>query len=326
MMRYCVSLIFSFLVFAVPMAGFAHARSADPVTAQEPVTELEEVIATARRAEAPIWEITRGDNRLILFGSIAGVPGAEDWRPDALEAAVARADRIILPQVARLSFGDVGRVIWRARSIVVMPEDKTSADYLPPEMQQRLERVMADARNDRWHRKSFLILSSDLLTDHAGFSARRSRSAEEVVKAVAKRLDKSTREVGAVAGRDLVESLIAQPPETHLPCMASAIAAAEAGPQVNIRRVADWRARRVVAVMDNSLTQALNLCWPWGNPDLAPVLKQQWTEAIQWALGQDGTTLAVAQLNVLAETGGVLDQLQAAGYAIEGPDWKPVPK
>ena len=40
------------------------------------------------------------------------------------------------------------------------------------------------------------------------------------------------------------------------------------------------------------------------------------------ALAQDGTTMAVAPLTVLAEPGGVLDALEARGLEVEGPEWK----
>jgi hypothetical protein len=40
------------------------------------------------------------------------------------------------------------------------------------------------------------------------------------------------------------------------------------------------------------------------------------------ALSQDGVTLAVAPLRVLAEPDGVLDTLEAEGFEIVGPAWK----
>ncbi|HUH23592.1 MAG TPA: TraB/GumN family protein, partial [Brevundimonas sp.] len=64
--------------------------------------------------------------------------------------------------------------------------------------------------------------------------------------------------------------------------------------------------------------------WPWGDPEIAPLLRRQWAEAVQTALGEAGVTMAVAQLRVLAEPDGVLDRLEAQGYEIEGPEWKPI--
>ena len=64
-------------------------------TAEPEATVVEEVVVLARRSGAPMWEITRGDSTLILVGEIRGVPEATPWRPDALEKATLRADRVI---------------------------------------------------------------------------------------------------------------------------------------------------------------------------------------------------------------------------------------
>lgn len=288
----------------------------------ETVSTVEDVVVTARRTDAPLWEVTRGDSSLILVGSIGGVPRDIDWRPEALEEATRRADRILMPQYGSASVGDVFRLIWRIRSVTRLPRGTTSADYLTPPVQARLEAVMADERNDRWRSHSFVILSMDLMTERAGYVTSRTRSAADVVRDAAKAIRKPTKAVGTVRGDEIVDSLINLPPQTYLPCLERAIAAAEAGPEAAAQRVADWRNRRVAQVMDQPLEQALNQCWPWGDPEIAPLLRSQWSEAARVALEQPGVTLGVAQLTILAEPGGVLDQLAAAGYEIEGPPWK----
>jgi hypothetical protein len=52
------------------------------------------------------------------------------------------------------------------------------------------------------------------------------------------------------------------------------------------------------------------------------LLRTQWREATQTALAQPGVTMGVAGLRILAEPGGVLDQLEAEGLDVVGPDWK----
>lgn len=299
-----------------------------PVQAQvapdpaEVTSTVEDLVVTARRTDAPIWEVSRGDSRLILVGSIGGVPRDLDWRPEALEEATRRADRILTPQYGSVSFGDIMRMIWRIRSVTRLPRGTSTSDYLSPQVQGRLEAVMADQRNDKWRTNSFVVLSMDLMTDQAGYLNRRTRTAGDVVIEAAKAIGKPTKAVGTVRGDEIVDSLISLPPQTYLPCLERAIAAAEAGPEGSRQRIEDWRNRRVVQVIDQPLDQALGLCWPWGDPEIAPLLRQQWSEAAQTALTQEGVTLGVVQLRILAETGGVLDQLEAEGYAIEGPVWK----
>ena len=294
-----------------------------PVRAQEePATAVDEIVVTARRTEAPIWQVTRGDSSLILVGAVSGVPRDVEWRPEALEAATRRSQRILFPQEGRASVADVFRLIWRIRTVASLPRGTTTADYLSPEVQARLDAVMADQKNDSWRTNSLMILSMDLMSDKAGYERGRTRNATDVIKKVARDARIPVRPVGTVRGDEIVDSLITAPPATYASCVERALAAAEAGPEGAAARIADWRARRVPEVMAQPLEQALGLCWPWGDPEIAPLLRRQWAEAVQTALGEPGVTMAVAQLRVLAEPDGVLDTLQAQGYEIEGPAWK----
>ncbi len=84
-------------------------------TPEAEATELDEVIVLARRSGAPMWTVTRGDSTLILVGAIRSIPRDLSWRPDDLEAAAARSDQILSPQVGQASVTDLFRVIWRAR-------------------------------------------------------------------------------------------------------------------------------------------------------------------------------------------------------------------
>ena len=270
-----------------------------------------------------MWTVTRGDSTLILVGAIRGIPRDVTWRPEALEQAAARADLILLPQEGRASMSDIFRVIWRARTIALMPDGKTTSDYLTPDYQSRLDVLMAAERNQEWRRKSLLFIGFDLMQDRAGFRAgREGVEAVDVVRRSGRRARVDMRPVGTVRGDDMVESLISAPQAVHVPCVQSAIAAAEMGPEASRDRAVDWRAFRVPEVVASPIEQALRVCWPWGDTELAPQLHQQWAAAVETAMISPGTTMAVAPVRLLGEEGGVLDGLKARGFEVEGPDWK----
>ncbi|HEX8471348.1 MAG TPA: TraB/GumN family protein, partial [Brevundimonas sp.] len=155
----------------VLLSGLAFApvvAAQDTTPAPEAATALEDVVVTARRSGAPMWEVRRGDSTVLLVGEIRGVPAATPWRPDALEAATLRADRVFSGMRVQASFSDLFRLIWRSRTFVSLPEGKTTADYLPPEWQVRLSAL--EVRYDQdYSRRSFLISSEDLLTDRLRF-------------------------------------------------------------------------------------------------------------------------------------------------------------
>ncbi|WP_420479515.1 TraB/GumN family protein [Brevundimonas sp. FT23028] len=309
---------------SVAAQAVGQAAGAAPVpVAQDGTTELDEVVVLARRSGAPMWTVSRGDSTLILVGSIRSIPRDVTWRPEALEAAAARADLILLPQEGRASLSDLFRLIWRMRTISRLPEGTTTADYLSPDAQARLEAVMAGERSQDWRRKSLLMLGLDLMQDKAGFRAgREGQDAIDVVRRSGRQARVDVRPVGIVRGDEMVESLISAPQATHVPCVERAIAAAEAGPEASRDRAMDWRAFRVPEVVGSPIEQALNVCWPWGDPEIAPQLHQQWAAAVETAMISPGTTMGVAPVRLLAEEGGVLDSLKARGFEIEGPEWK----
>ncbi|HYD27558.1 TraB/GumN family protein [Brevundimonas sp.] len=305
------------VIWSAPQA--ARAQTPDD---QEAVA-VEDVVVLARRSGAPMWTVTRGDSTLILVGAITGIPRDLDWRPDDLEAAAARSQLILTPQVGEASLTDLFRVIWRMRTIARMPRGQTTADYLAPEWQARLDAVMADERNQGWREKSLLILGFDLMQDKAGYTGRRGGDdAMDVIRRAARRARVTTRPVGTVRGDELIDSLIEAPQSAHVPCVEQAIAAAEQGPDAALERAEDWRARRVAEVVASPIDRALNQCWPWGDPEIAPQLHQQWAAAIETALISPGVTMGVAPLRLLAEEGGVLDGLEARGFEVEGPEWR----
>ena len=300
--------------------------SAAPVSAQtqEPqVSELDEIVVLARRSGAPMWTVTRGDSTLILVGAITGIPRDLAWRPDDLEAAAARSNQILSPLEGRVSVSDIFRIIWRARTIGMMPEGQTSADYLTPDYQARLESIMAAERNQDWRTESLLLVGVQLMRDKAGYQAGRSGDdVMDVIRRAARRARVPVRPVGTVRGDEVVESLITAPQTAHVPCLEAAIVAAEQGPDSARIRAEDWRALRVADVVASPIDRALNQCWPWGDPEIAPQLRQQWAAAIETALVSPGVIMGVAPIRLLAEEGGVLDGLEARGFEVVGPEWK----
>jgi hypothetical protein len=318
-MKYFRSLI-SLVALCAGLAAAPMAMAQTPAQ-DEQVDTVEEVVVVARRAGAPMWEISSGDSTVILVGAIGGVPRDFEWRPEALEAATARSQRILYPQEGRASVSDIIRLLWRIRTIAKLPNGKTTADYLSPEMQARLDALKAGDRNPAWRGQSFVGLSFDLL-EQAGYERGRSRGAGDAVRRAARTAHVDGEPVGFVRGDELVDNLITQLPEIYLPCIEASIRAAEAGPAGAAARLEAWRSLKVPEVLATPLDQALNLCWPSGDPEIAPMLRGQWADATKLALTRSGVTMGVAPLRILAEPGGVLDQLEAQGLEIHGPIWR----
>lgn len=307
--------VLSVIVITTPMLAQAQ-------TVDESVDTVDEIVVEARRSGAPIWEVTRDGATVLLVGEINGVPEATPWSASALEAATARSRRVMSGIGVQGSFRDLLRVMWRMRTLATLPGNTTSADYLEPQWQARLDAIETRVDED-YSRESFLFAAGNLLRDGAGYGRDTADDAGDVVRRAARKSRVPVRSVEAeTRGDKLVDDLLTAPPASRLPCMYAAIEAAEAGPEAVLARGRAWTRFEVTEVMKSPVQRALEVCWPWGDPELGPQLKTAWTSAIEEALAQTGVTMAVAPLGLLAESGGVLDRLEAQGAVIEGPEWK----
>ncbi len=305
----------------LPLA-LALASAALPATAQEAAPDsVEEVVVTARTSGAPMWTVRTETGVVLLVGEIRNVPKATPWYPDRLERAASGAQRIILGTKAKVSPGDILRLIFAGGKLTKLPDGRVASDYLDATRLARLRALEARYEQD-YSRRNFLITSFDLLSRRLAFSKDTGDDATDVVRKAARRGDIATRPVGEVRGEDIIDNLFAAAPETHLPCLDAAMAAAEIGPQIVTARGKAWTGFDVPGLMANPLETALGRCWPWTDNQLGAELRGQWVTALDEAVVQPGVTLAVVPIRVLAEEGGVLDQLKARDLDISGPRWR----
>lgn len=296
------------------------ASIAFPVVAQEMDPE-EEVVVTARRSGAPMWTIETSAGVVLLVGEITNVPRTAPWRPERLEAAATGAQRIILGTKAKVSPGDILRIIFKGGKLTRLPDKGVASDYLDAKRLARL-RALEARYGQSYDRGNFLMTAFDLLSKRLAFSKDTTEDATDVVRKSARRADIPTRPVGEVRGKDILDNLFAMAPASHLPCLDAAMAAAEIGPDIVTARGTAWTRFDIPAVMGNPLETALGRCWPWTDDSFGPALRGQWVEAIDGALVQPGVTLAVIPVRVLAEPDGVLDRLERRGLSVKGPLWR----
>ncbi|AWW73484.1 TraB/GumN family protein [Erythrobacter sp. KY5] len=268
-----------------------------------------------------MWFIETPTGTVILVGEIRAVPKSTPWFPDRLEEATEEADRVIIRARPKFSPGDVLRLIFRGGSFTKLPDGSVAADYLDAAQRARLAALEAEYDKD-YDRGSFLMTSFDLLARRLDFDDETTDDATEVVKDAADDADIPIIRPERFRGEDLLDNLAEADPRSHIPCLEAAMSATEAGPDIIEKRGADWRRYDVPAVMENPLEIALGQCWPWADDELGEEIRGQWVSMIADASEQSGVTVAVVPLRVLAETDGVLDQLEAQGFPIGGPNWR----
>jgi len=309
----------------LPLAALLAALAAAPLAGQEPAPAPAEsenaIIVTARLSGAPMWTIDTPSGTVILVGEIRAIPKTTPWEPARLEEATRAADRVILGARPKISPGDIFRLMFSGGKLTRLPGKSVAADYLDAAQLERLEALAAAHKKD-YARQSFLLTAFRMLREELRFNRDTAREPADVVKDAAEKADIPITRAATLRGEDVIDNLFAAPPSAHVPCLVAAMDATEAGPQVVEERAANWRRFNIPAVMANPLEAALGQCWPWADETLGSELRGIWVARIAEASAAKGTTLAVVPLRVLAESGGVLDQLALRGFDIAGPAWK----
>ncbi|NVE95655.1 TraB/GumN family protein [Altererythrobacter sp. JGD-16] len=271
-----------------------------------------------------MWTIDTAGGTVILVGEITAVPKSTPWQPDRLEEATKEASRVIIRARPKFSPGDVFRLIFRGGRITKLPKESVAADYLSSEQRAELAALEAEYDID-YDRRSFLMTSFDLLARRLDFDDDTTKDATDIVRKAAGRADVPISRPERFRGEDLLDDLAEADPESHIPCLEAAMAATRAGQDIIAERGNAWRKYDVPAVMANPLEIALGKCWPWADEEIGEEIRDQWTGMIADAANETGVTLAVVPLRVLAEEGGVLDQLEARDLTISGPEWRAAP-
>lgn len=308
---------------SMPLSTPALAQTVPPPSQED--TEVEAVVVTARRIGVPVWRVSQGGATIILVGHIDRVPRGAAWNPTALEEAVGLADSVVLPARNRASLADLGRVIYRARSVVRLPKGKTVGDYITSELAGRLQSLQARGALDRSYLKSHPSSLALDLRQHIGAADRGGVDAADVVRAAA-RTRKVTMEPITVLGADkLLDSYFEQGPAGSVPCLEASASAAEAGSPAVRARIESWTKSRSAEVLASPVEKAISACQLGHTPELVCSLRAQWRAVVQRKLTEPGVTLGVAPLEYLAEDGGILDSLAEAGLEVEGPRWREDP-
>jgi len=305
------------------LLGFLCLAALVPVvaTAQDPAPTESSIVVTAQRSGAPMWTIDTPKGTIILVGEIRAIPKTTPWQPDRLKDATAQASRVILGARPKISPGDVFRIMFSGGKFTKLPDDSVASDYLDAAQWTRLEKL-GTAQEEDYSRQSFLITSFQLLRKELRFNRDTADDASDVVKDAAEKANVPITRAATLRGEDIIDNLAEAPPAAHIPCLAAAMDAVEVGPDIVEQRGADWRRYDIPAVMANPLETALGRCWPWADETLGNELRTIWVDQIAEASSAKGVTLAVVPLRVLAESGGVLDQLAQRGFDMSGPEWK----
>ncbi len=302
-----------------------------PSPAQAPAAaSAEDIVIIAQRSGIPVWRVTGPASTAVLVGTIGRVTPGTRWDPRPLDAALAKADRVMFPENIEVSGGAftlIGALAkWRKQAS--LPRGQTLQSMTTPAQWARLialrDRGLLKSGFDNKHPYHLAITLRGQVKDRGKLVP----GADAYVRRFLKKNKAKRVPIRQASAKELMREYFGLAPRTHVGCLMDGVAQAEAGRAGTDRRhgalVARsqaWAARRVPDAVAAKPDDGLGNCWPMGSR-LDMSSDAALTPTIRRLLNAPQSTMVVMSIDSLAKPGGVLDDLVAAGFDVRGPRWK----
>jgi uncharacterized protein YbaP (TraB family) len=302
----------------------AHACRADPPPATPP---LDEVVVTSERTGPGMWHVHRGAANLWILGSISPLPRDMTWRSTQAEFVLESSSQVLVQKPIEIS---IPRILWMLiadRKLLMVGGGKKLKDVMPAELHDRfaLQRSKVTDDKDKWERYRPIIAAAFLQQaafHQVNLSMRLDLGA--AMRALAKKHGVRVEEVKVAGASDMLEALKTMPPATERTCVEASLSTVESGLPRLVDRAEAWAVGDVERIKNLSDLKEVNACRVAldagkGAFDVIGRIRQTWLDNMEKYLRSPGTTIAVVNLDMLLEPGGLLDQLRAKGYEIDAP-------
>ena len=288
---------------------------------------LDEIVVTAERAGPGMWHVHRGDANVWILGSVSPLPRDITWRSKQVENVLESTSQVLVQKPIEIS---IPRILWMLiadRKFLMVGGGKRLKDVLPPELYARFaaQRSKLDEPLDKWERYRPIVAAAFL--QQAAFhpvnlSLRLDLGA--ALRNLAEKHGVRVEEIKVAGASDMLEALKTMPAATERTCVEASLTTIESGLPRLVERAQAWAEGNVERIENLAQLKEVDACRSAldagkGAADVISHIRQTWLENIEKYLRSAGTTIAVINLDMLLERGGLLDELRKDGYEIEGP-------
>jgi uncharacterized protein YbaP (TraB family) len=288
---------------------------------------LDEIVVTAERAGPGMWHVHRGAANVWILGSISPLPRDITWRSRQVEQVLESTSQVLVQKPLEIS---VPRILWMLiadRKYLMVGGGKKLKDVLPPELHARFaaqrSKVTDDA--DKWERYRPIIAAAFLQQaafHQVNLSMRLDLGA--ALRALAKKHGVRIEEIKVAGVSDMLEALKTMPAATERTCVEASLTTIESGLPRLVERAQAWAEGNVDRIENLPELKEVDACRTAldagkGALDVIGRIRQTWLQNIEKYLRSAGTTIAVINLDMLLERGGLLDELRAKGYEVDPP-------
>lgn len=286
-------------------------------------------------AEPPgpaLWKVSNGGHAVWIMGTVPLLPKKLQWRSVDVERVLSSAKEVI-PSDPDFDLGlnpfSATYRYFQWRNVRTLPNGQTLRQVLPPELYQRFAAVRSRYTRDaeRFERlqpmlaaamlwqtamdTSGLTLSADV-ESHVMKLARQHRVPVKHYHVNLRDTGEVMKELRALSVPDQVQCL-----EPMLDLLESHVGDIER--RATAWSTGDMEAFSAVPVPDPSKGCGDAVAGAASLMRAGHDAHEGWTHAVEEALAQDDSTLAIQGIDALLGPEGWLQELRAAGYTVEGP-------
>jgi len=272
--------------------------------------------APAAVAKPPVWVVRSGATTILLFGSIHLLPPGLDWRPPALDAALAKADEVWFELPITPATDNEAAAASLARG--ALPKGRSLTAMMTPDEAKRLVDAgvslnCAPEALDRmqpWMADLTLSIAADA---RSGASA--SEGVEGLIEAATpatarqRAFETATQQIGFLAGA---------PVKDQLASLNLTVSQIQDDPTSYQRVVQEWMSGDLPGLQRDAI-DPLRRISPIMLGRLIDARNQHWASVLEARLKKPGRVVVVVGVGHLIGSGGVPALLRAKGYVVEGP-------
>jgi uncharacterized protein YbaP (TraB family) len=298
-----------------------------PRADQAPPQVMDDLVVTGEHPGPGLWHVHRGAAQLWILGSMSPLPKGITWRSKQVEQLLDSTNQVLVQKPFDVG---IARILWlliTERSVLMVTGGKRLKDVLPPDLHARFAVQRAKYTTDpkKWERFRPLIAAAFLQQaafHQAGLSTRLDLGA--AMRTLAKKHSVKVEEIKIAGVSDVMEALKTLPPATENACVAASLVTIESDLPRLVDRAQAWASGNVERIEKLREPAEVDACRAAldagvGAAELIARMRRSWLSTLETHLQNGGVTVAVMNIDMLLEPGGLLDELRAKGYEVDAP-------
>ena len=315
---------------AIRLASFLALASLACVTRaapQEPETAIDEIVVNGERTGPGLWHVHGPTGETWILGTVSPLPRGITWRSAQVEQILGGANLVLVSKPFEIG---IIRELWlfiTQRDLLMVPGGRSLRDVMAPDLYARFARLRAlySSDPDKWSRYRPIIATAFLeqaALHQVGLSARLNVGNE--VRTLARKHDVRVEEIKIAGVGDFLDALKTMSPDTENKCVGAALGTIETGLPRLVSRAAAWVTGDIPRIQSLPESAEVDACLAALDgdthaADLLARIRSTWVGAIEQHLRRGEVTLAVVNMDLLLQPGGLLERLRSDGYLVDAP-------